>query len=203
MKIFVNDKPLELISFAELDPSKSFEHRYQNVDEIPEDVEWEGNVIFYEPSLDLVIRLLYLMRTRKMKQLDSITLVSEAKNELKKFVKSRFLIVKAAGGVITKKQKVLLIHRLGKWDFPKGKFDKGETPEQCAKREVEEECNVKVRLGEHLCTTWHTYTQNRRSILKKTYWYTMSCTSDTSMKPQEEEGIDAIRWFTEIEAKKY
>ena len=94
MKIFVNDKPLELISFAELDPSKSFEHRYQNVDEIPEDVEWEGNVIFYEPSLDLVIRLLYLMRTRKMKQLDSITLVSEAKNELKKFVKSRFLIVK-------------------------------------------------------------------------------------------------------------
>ena len=61
---------------------------------------------------------------------------------------------------------------------------------------------MKVRLGEHLCTTWHTYTQNRRSILKKTYWYTMSCTSDASMKPQEEEGIDAIRWFTEIEAKK-
>ena len=77
MKIFVNDKPLELISFAKLDPTKRFEHRYQNVDEIPEDVEWEGNVIFYEPSLDLVIRLLYLMRTRKMKRLDSVTLVSE------------------------------------------------------------------------------------------------------------------------------
>jgi ADP-ribose pyrophosphatase YjhB (NUDIX family) len=201
MKIFVNDKPLELISFAKLDPTKRFEHRYQNVDEIPEDVEWEGNVIFYEPSLDLVIRLLYLMRTRKMKRLDSVTLVSERKDELKNFVKSRFLIVKAAGGVVTKKQKILLIHRLGKWDFPKGKFDKGETPEQCAKREVEEECNVKVRLGEHLCTTWHTYTQNRRSILKKTYWYTMSCANDASMKPQEEEGIDAIRWFTDTEAK--
>jgi 8-oxo-dGTP pyrophosphatase MutT (NUDIX family) len=135
-----------------------------------------------------------------MKRLDSVTLVSVKKDELKNFVKSRFLIVKAAGGVVTKKQKVLLIHRLGKWDFPKGKFDKGETSEQCAKREVEEECNVKVRLGEHLCTTWHTYTQNRRSILKKTYWYTMSCTNDASMKPQEEEGIDAIRWFTNAEA---
>ncbi|MDA0314826.1 MAG: NUDIX hydrolase, partial [Bacteroidetes bacterium] len=124
-----------------------------------------------------------------------------AKNELKKFVKSRFLIVKAAGGVVTKKHKVLLIHRLGKWDFPKGKFEKSETPEQCAKREVEEECNVRVRLGEYLCTTWHTYTQNRRSILKKTYWYEMDCTNDVSIKPQEEEGIDAIRWFSEIEAK--
>jgi 8-oxo-dGTP pyrophosphatase MutT (NUDIX family) len=201
MKIFVNDKPLLLLSLAELDSSKSFEHRYQQVDEIPEDVEWEGDVIFYEPSQDLVIRLLYLMRTRKMKRLDSITLATEAKKDLKKFVKSRFLIVKAAGGVVTKKQKVLLIHRLGKWDFPKGKFDKGETPEQCAKREVEEECNVKVRLGAHLCTTWHTYTQNRRSILKKTYWYQMACVQDSGMKPQQEEGIDAIKWFSELEAK--
>lgn len=136
-----------------------------------------------------------------MKKLDSVTLVTAAKKELKTFVKSRFLIVKAAGGVVTKKQKVLLIHRLGKWDFPKGKFDKGETPEQCAKREVEEECNVKVRLGAHICTTWHTYTQNRRSILKKTYWYQMSCTNDTGMKPQQEEGIDDIKWLSEIEAK--
>ena len=119
MKIFVNDKPLELISFEELDSSKTFEHSYQQVEEIPEEVEWEGDVIFFEPSHDLVIRLLYLMRTRKMKQLDSITLVTSAKGELKKFVKSRFLIVKAAGGVVTKKQRVLLIHRLGKWDFPK------------------------------------------------------------------------------------
>ena len=201
MKIFVNDKPLELISFEKLDPTKRFEHRYQNVDEIPEEVEWEGNVIFYEPSQDLLIRLLYLMRTRKMKRLDSVTLVTAAKKELKTFVKSRFLIVMAAGGVVTKKQKVLLIHRLGKWDFPKGKFDKGETPEQCAKREVEEECNVKVRAGVHICTTWHTYTQNRRSILKKTFWYQMDCTNDSGMKPQQEEGIDDIKWFSEIEAK--
>ena len=136
-----------------------------------------------------------------MKGLDSVTLVTAAKKELKTFVKSRFLIVKAAGGVVTKKQKVLLIHRLGKWDFPKGKFDQGETPEQCAKREVEEECNVKVRAGVHICTTWHTYTQNRRSILKKTYWYQMDCTNDSGMKPQQEEGIDDIKWFSEIEAK--
>lgn len=201
MKIFVNDKPLEILSLAKLDSSRSFEHSYQQVDEIPEEVEWEGDVVFFEPSQDLVIRILYLMRTRKMKRLDSVTLVTSAKKDLKTFVKSRFLIVKAAGGVVTKKQKILLIHRLGKWDFPKGKFDKGETPEQCAKREVEEECNVKVRLEDQICTTWHTYTQNRRSILKKTYWYRMVCTNDEGMKPQQEEGIDDIKWLSEIEAK--
>ena len=201
MKIFVNDKPLEILSLAKLDSSRSFEHSYQQVDEIPEEVEWEGDVVFFEPSQDLVIRILYLMRTRKMKRLDSVTLVTAAKKELKTFVKSRFLIVKAAGGLVTKKQKVLLIHRLGKWDVPKGKFDTGESPEQCAKREVEEECNVKVRLEDHICTTWHTYTQNRRSILKKTYWYRMACTNDVGMKPQQEEGIDDIRWLSEIEAK--
>ncbi|MBM3168368.1 MAG: NUDIX hydrolase [Bacteroidetes bacterium] len=195
MKIFVNDKPLEILSFEER-PSKSFSKIYSHLDEFPEEVEWEGEVLFEEPTPDVVIRLLYLMRTRRMKRLGSVTLLSRDKKLLKKFVKSRFLIIKAAGGVVAKKQKVLLIHRLGKWDFPKGKLDKGESPETCAKREVEEECSIRVKVEEHFCTTWHTYTQNRRSILKKTYWYTMNCSNDTAMKPQEEEGIEDIQWFT-------
>jgi 8-oxo-(d)GTP phosphatase len=201
MKIFVNDKPLEILTYQELDPSKSFEHSYKNPDEIPEDLEWEEDVIFHEPGKDVVIRLLYLMRTRKMKKLDSVTLVTENKKALKEFVKSRFLIVKAAGGIVSKKEKILMIYRLGKWDFPKGKFDKGETPENCAKREVEEECNIKVKLGSPICKTWHTYTQNRRSILKKTYWFAMESSSDSGMKPQLEEGIEDIQWFSEGDAK--
>lgn len=201
MKIFVNDKPLEILTYQELDPAKSFEHSFKNLDEIPEDLEWEEDVIFHEPGKDVVIRLLYLMRTRKMKKLDSVTLVTENKKALKEFVKSRFLIVKAAGGIVSKKDKILMIYRLGKWDFPKGKFDKGETPEICAKREVEEECNIKVKLGPPICKTWHTYTQNRRSILKKTYWFAMECSNDSGMKPQIEEGIEDIQWLSEVDAK--
>ncbi|WP_332912476.1 NUDIX hydrolase [Algoriphagus boritolerans] len=94
-----------------------------------------------------------------------------------------------------------MIFRLGKWDFPKGKLDKGETPTECAKREVEEETNVKVKLGPHICNTWHTYTQNRKSILKKTYWYAMESLNDTGMKPQEEEGIKEILWLSEADSK--
>ena len=201
MKIFVNDKPLELISYDELDSTKSYEHVYEQSDDLPAEVEWEEDVIFHEPSHDLVIRLLYLLRTRKMKKLDSVTLVTKDKKALKEFVKSRFLIVKAAGGIVSKKDKVLMIFRLGKWDFPKGKFDKGETPEACAKREVEEECNIKVKLGPHVVNTWHTYTQNRKSILKKTYWFAMDSYQDHTMKPQQEEGIEDIQWMSEADAK--
>ncbi|GMQ26583.1 NUDIX domain-containing protein [Algoriphagus sp. oki45] len=201
MRIFVNDKPLELISYEELDSEKTYEHIYRQTDEIPSDVEWEEDVIFHEPSHDLIIRLLYLLRTRKMKNLDSVTLVSEDKKALKAFVKSRFLIVKAAGGLVSKKDKILMIYRLGKWDFPKGKMDRGETPEQCAKREVEEECNIMVKLRTPILKTWHTYTQNRKSILKKTYWYSMDSLNDATMKPQIEEGIEDIQWMSEADAK--
>ncbi len=201
MKIFVNDKPVELISYEELDAAKSYDYIFSNLQELPSDMLWEEDILFHEPSQDLIIRLLYLLRTRKMKDLDSVTLVTKDKKALKEFIKSRFMIIKAAGGIVSKKDKVLMIFRLGKWDFPKGKFDKGETPEDCAKREVEEECNVRVKLGPHICNTWHTYTQNRKSILKKTYWYAMDCTNDTAMKPQQEEGIQEILWLSEADAK--
>lgn len=201
MRIFVNDKPFDLISYEELNPSKPYEAIYHPQEDLPAHLPWKDDVLFHEPSHDLIIRLLYILRTRKLKDLDSITLVSKDKTALKKFVKSRFATIKAAGGVVSKKGKILLIFRLGKWDFPKGKFEKGETPKQCATREVEEECAVKVKTGRQICKTWHTYTQNRKSILKKTYWYEMDCLNDSQMAPQEEEGIEDIRWFHEADAK--
>jgi hypothetical protein len=66
---------------------------------------------------------------------------------------------------------------------------------------VEEECAIKVKPGPLICKTWHTYTQNRRSILKKTYWFAMESLNDTGMKPQLEEGIEEIQWFSEADAK--
>ncbi len=201
MRIFVNDKPFDLISYEEFSSSKNYDHVYPASEEIPSNIIWKDDLLFHEPSHDLIIRLLYILRTRKLKDLYSITLVSHNKPALKEFVKSRFSTIKAAGGVVSKKNKVLLIHRLGKWDFPKGKFEKGETPKECAVREVEEECAIKVRLTRPICNTWHTYSQNRKSILKKTYWFAMDCVSDEGMTPQLDEGIDDIRWFFEGDAK--
>ena len=201
MRIFINDKPLDLLSIQELAKGKTFECVYDNPQDLPSYAQFHDDVLIINPSKDIILRVLYLLRTRKLKNLDSITLVTNQKDEIKAFIKSRFQIVKAAGGIVVKDDRTLFIHRLGKWDLPKGKFEKGETPAECAVREVEEECNIKVKRGQEICKTWHTYTHNRKSILKKTYWYVMECVDDKSMKPQAEEGIDDIQWLTHQEAK--
>ena len=201
MRIFINDKPLDLLSEQELAKGKTFECVYDNPQDLPGYAQFHDDVLIINPSRDVILRVLHLLRTRKLKNLDSITLVTDQKDEIKAFIKSRFQIVKAAGGIVVKDDRTLFIHRLGKWDLPKGKFEKGETPAECAVREVEEECNIKVKLGQEICKTWHTYTHNRKSILKKTYWYAMECIDDKAMKPQKEEGIDDIQWLSHQEAK--
>ncbi|WP_143960367.1 NUDIX hydrolase [Litoribacter populi] len=201
MRIFINDKPLDILSTEELAPEKTFECIYDNPSDLPSYVEFHDDVLLINPSKEILQKLLYLLRTRKLKNLDSITILTEDKEKTKKYIKSRFSIVKAAGGVVIKGERVLFIKRLGKWDLPKGKFDKGETPEECAVREVEEECMVKVKLGEPIIKTWHTYTHNRKSILKKTYWFAMEIIDDSKMKPQAEEGIEDVKWLNHQEAK--
>lgn len=109
-------------------------------------------------------------------------------------LKSYFKIIKAAGGIVLKKNKVLFIKRLGKWDLPKGKIDKGEAEETAAVREVAEECGVSTEITKKIGVTWHTYTMGEKNILKKTIWYQMNCLEDVGMKPQAEENITEIAW---------
>ena len=135
----------------------------------------------------------------RVKKLDSITFLVDDLPAVKKFIKSQFKIIKAAGGVVEKDGKVLLIYRLGKWDLPKGKLEKLESPEKGALREVEEECNIKVASREKVCFTWHTYTRNGKKILKKTHWYRMECVDDVALRPQVEEDITEVRWMGQAE----
>ena len=70
-----------------------------------------------------------------------------------KFFKSKYLLVKAAGGIVyNANNELLMIYRNNKWDLPKGKIEKGETPKQCALREVEEETGVeKLKILDNVC----------------------------------------------------
>lgn len=106
-----------------------------------------------------------------------------------------FKILEAAGGYVTNAQHELLVFlRRGSWDMPKGKIDPGESPEQAAVREVNEETGLQhLELGNLLTHTWHTYKQKDERILKKTWWYAMQ-TSDTKVIPQTEEDIERIEW---------
>jgi 8-oxo-dGTP pyrophosphatase MutT (NUDIX family) len=115
------------------------------------------------------------------------------------YLKDRYKVIKAAGGLVRKKDKFLIIYRMKKWDLPKGKKESGERSFETAVREVEEECNVKVKLGSKICTTWHTYTMGKSNMLKKTKWYKMDLIDDSNSKPSLEEDIEELRWMTEKE----
>ncbi|WP_298480732.1 NUDIX hydrolase [uncultured Maribacter sp.] len=114
---------------------------------------------------------------------------------LKKFTDKIPLVV-AAGGVVTnKKGKVLFIYRNDKWDLPKGKLDKGETIEECAIREVEEETGVKnLKIENFLKTTYHVFKRNNKYKLKEVHWYAMKTNFKGDLIGQKEEGIEKVKW---------
>ena len=110
--------------------------------------------------------------------------------------RAHYLELDAGGGVVTNgDKKLLLIHRNGKWDLPKGKIEDGESVEDGAIREVKEECGLTdVKLDAHLLDTYHTYYQNGYRMLKRTYWFKMS-SADKLLTPQADEGIDKALWI--------
>ena len=112
-----------------------------------------------------------------------------------------FKEVPAAGGVVIRRNKLLLIFRNEKWDLPKGKIDEGETAENAAVREVAEECGIEGhRITKKLPSTYHIYQSPWKEtlgqwILKETHWFEMNYSGTENGKPEAGENITEIRWF--------
>jgi 8-oxo-dGTP diphosphatase len=60
--------------------------------------------------------------------------------------------VRAAGGVVIRDGLVVLVHRprYDDWTLPKGKLDSGESFEEAAIREIDEETGLRTRLVREL-----------------------------------------------------
>jgi 8-oxo-dGTP pyrophosphatase MutT (NUDIX family) len=179
IKIYFNDKPLFLCDEMN-EEINSYAHH-------------EDAVFIDEFSTPAVNSIIHEMREEKV---HACIFLYKDFDLLKKAVWKKFEIVKAAGGlVLNEKKELLFIFRRGKWDLPKGKLDKGETLEECAVREVGEETGLKnISLKNELLTTYHTYDENGKHILKESYWYEMHVSGNQKLIPQTMEGIHEAKW---------
>ena len=199
MRIYIKDIPLRIKKNEEPSRFKKYDYVLNEEDFLINERKLKKNLLILNASSSAIKSILFILHNKKLKHLHSVTIVPQDYETSVEYFKSKFKIIKAGGGVVYREGKILFIHRLGMWDLPKGKIEKGENFKEGALREVEEECNVKVELVEKVCTTWHTYTKGEKSILKKTVWYHMNCLDDSNKKPQLDEGIDEVRWMNENE----
>ena len=202
MKIFIKDKPVNIVPAEKLLETSHFDFVIDGKKDKINFGELSGEVLVKNASVIQVDDFLVELKKRPGKKLEEITFSVKKYDEATRHVKSAYTVIKAAGGLVLKDGEVLMIFRLGKWDLPKGKLENGEKSREGAVREVEEECNIKVRLDKKICSTWHTYKNNGKKILKKTDWYVMYCNDDSQMKPQIEEDIQDLKWMDETELRK-
>lgn len=65
---------------------------------------------------------------------------------------------KVVAGIIKKNDTILIAQRAkkdslyGKWEFPGGKMEQGETEQECLKRELYEEFGIDAKIGEYFYT---------------------------------------------------
>ena len=106
--------------------------------------------------------------------------------------------IKAAGGVPVRSGRVLLVHRpkYDVWTLAKGKRDTGETYEEAALREVEEETSLTCRLGPELSPTRYRDNKDRPKVVR--YW-AMEVEDEVAFEPNDE--VDELRWLEPEEAE--
>jgi 8-oxo-dGTP diphosphatase len=97
--------------------------------------------------------------------------------------------VRAAGGVVIRDGGVLLVHRpdYGDWTLPKGKLDPGESWEEAAVREVEEETGLRCDVGEEAGRTFYVDSHGRD---KEVRYFRMEPVGD----PFAQNEVDEVRW---------
>ena len=106
------------------------------------------------------------------------------------------MTVRAAGGIVRRDGRVLVVHRpkYDDWTFPKGKADEGETDEECALREVKEETGLDCTLERELASS--SYTDGRGRPKRVRYW--LMRPEGGRFEPTAE--VDEIAWLDPREA---
>jgi ADP-ribose pyrophosphatase YjhB (NUDIX family) len=112
----------------------------------------------------------------------------------------------AAGGIVYRRQsegiEILLIRdRFGRWTVPKGRIEPGETLEETALREIEEETGVVGRIKSPIAVVGYHYQDQTRGLIEKKAHYYLVEAIGGDLKAQIEE-IDSAHWFKVEDARK-
>lgn len=182
-KVFINDRVIFFTKDTNI---------YQRLD----------NVLVIHYFDKAIARFAYELLSSETKTKHVIFKTDTPDKDFNCFVACFELIIAAGGWVNNSDGNTLFIHRLGKWDLPKGKIETGESLEQGAIREVEEECGIsELIIEKHLMDTYHMYELNERIIIKQSVWFLMRTDDLSELVPQAEENITDARWMTPDEIK--
>ncbi len=109
--------------------------------------------------------------------------------------------VESCGLIVFNGNHVLLIKRNGKWDLPKGKHEEGEQYRETALRETDEETGLRkneLEITTELFPTQHFTKYDDKHYIKTTHWFLAKYRGpqDHMLFPQEEEGIEDVKWIS-------
>ncbi len=108
--------------------------------------------------------------------------------------------IRAAGGIPVREEldvlEVLVVYRAeyDDWTFPKGKLEPGESDEECAVREVEEETGLRCALGAELASTSYTDAKGRPKTVR--YWRMWVVGGELAFNHE----VEAARWVSPADA---
>ena len=114
-------------------------------------------------------------------------------------------VIEAAGGVIWRKAssgiKIAIIHRqrYDDWSLPKGKREPGESWQETALREAQEETGCPVKLGTFIGSASYTINGGRPKIVL--FWL-MSARNKKDCKLQPNNEVDRVKWVSPDRAQK-
>ena len=107
----------------------------------------------------------------------------------------------SAGGVVFRRRRegirFVLIKAGGRWSFPKGNIEKGETPDAAALREISEETGLPssgLRIVSPLPDVKYVFRWAGVLVFKTVQNYLVELTTDAPFKPQLSE-IEEVQWF--------
>lgn len=108
---------------------------------------------------------------------------------------------KVIAAIIKKDDKILIAQRgkkdafYGKWEFPGGKLEAGETEQECLARELFEELGVRAKIGSYFCSSLF---EHKGDVWEMRAYFVTSFTGEIQLHEHQE-----VRWVGINELPEY